>query len=157
MIVISVIVLFTGFIFFFTLPIPAMTVDQGNSILFVLSLPTFWILGLIMFIGRSFLGIWNINQPPILQEINLPEAQGKISSANQLLEAIGSGTGPILAGFILLAFNQNFQMTALLTLILGVFGGLLWLLAIIWINSDVNRVANILKQREGELMRNSER
>ncbi|MFX1390523.1 MAG: MFS transporter [Promethearchaeota archaeon] len=156
MIVISVIVLFTGFIFFFTLPIPAMTVDQGNSILFVLSLPTFWILGVIMFIGRSFLGIWNINQPPILQEINLPEAQGKISSANQFLEAIGSGTGPILAGFVLLAFNQNFQITALLTLILGIFGGFLWLLAIIWVNNDIKRVSNILKQREGELKRNSE-
>ncbi|MFW9826779.1 MAG: MFS transporter [Candidatus Thorarchaeota archaeon] len=156
MIVLSVIILFTGFIFFFTLPIPAMTVYQGNNLLFIFSIPTFWILGVIMFIGRSFIGIWNINQAPILQEINLPEAQGKISSANQFLEAIGSGTGPILAGFILLAFNQNFQITALLTLILGIFGGLLWLLATIWVNNDVKRVSDILKLREGELKRNSE-
>jgi MFS family permease len=155
MIVLSAIVLFTGFIFFFILPIPNMTVDQGNSIFFLLSLPTFWILGIILFIARAFLGLWNINQPPILQEINLPEAQGKISSANQFLEAIGSGTGPILAGFILLAFNQNYQVTVLITLVLGIIGALLWLFATIWINNDVSRVSNILKQREKELKRNA--
>ncbi len=156
MIVISAIILFIGFIFFFILPIPNMTVDQGNSIIFLLSIPTFWILGVIMFIGRSFIGLWSINQPPILQEINLPEAQGKIASANQFLEAIGSGTGPIIAGFVLMVFNQNYQLTVLVTLILGIMGALLWLFATIWINNDVNRVSDILKQRERELNNNYE-
>ena len=155
MIVLSAIILFTGFIFFFTLPIPNMTIEQGSSIIFIFSLPTFWILGLIMFIGRSFVGLWNINQPPVLQEINLPEAQGKISSANQFLEAIGSGTGPIIAGIVLMTFNQNYQLTVLVTLILGIMGALLWLLATIWINDDVNRVSAILKQRETELSNKS--
>ncbi|MFW9969897.1 MAG: hypothetical protein ACFFDF_06825, partial [Candidatus Odinarchaeota archaeon] len=143
------------FIFFFILPIPNMTVEQGNNFLFIFSIPTFWILGVIMLVGRSFISLWGINQPPILQEINLPEAQGKISSANQFLEAIGSGTGPILAGFILMAFNQNFQITVFITLLLGIIGALLWLLATKWINRDVNRVSEILKQREGELKHNS--
>ena len=151
MIVLSAVILFIGFIFFFILPIPNMTVDQGNSIIFLFSIPTFWILGVIIFIGRSFLGLWNINQPPILQDINLPEAQGKIFSANQFLESIGSGTGPILAGFILVLFNQNYQLTVLITLILGIIGALLWLLATIWIDDDVNRVSTILMQREREL------
>jgi len=151
MIVLSIITLFVGFIFFFTLPIPNMTVEQGNNIIFIFSIPTFWILGVIIFIGRSFVGLWNINQPPILQEINLPEAQGKISSANQFLEAMGSGTGPIIAGVVLTIFNQNFQITVFVTLLLGIMGGLLWLIATKWINSDVNRVSAILKQREKEL------
>ncbi|MFW9867057.1 MAG: hypothetical protein ACFFEN_13255 [Candidatus Thorarchaeota archaeon] len=73
----------------------------------MVSLPAFWILGLIAFFVRSVLGLYNINQPPILQEINLLEAQGKISSANQFLESIGSGTGPIKAGSVLLFFNQK--------------------------------------------------
>ncbi len=155
MIVLSAIILFTGFIFFFTLPIPNMTVDQGNSIIFLLSIPSFWTLGLVMFIVRSFVGLWNINQPPILQEINLPEAQGKIASANQFLEAIGSGSGPILAGFILVLFNRNYQLTVFVTLFLGIIGALLWLLATIWINKDVNRVSAILKHRVTELSNKS--
>lgn len=39
-----------------------------------------------VFIARSVVGLWNINQAPILQKVNLPEAQGAISSANQFLE-----------------------------------------------------------------------
>ena len=108
-------------------------------------------LGLTALIARSVVGLWNINQSPVLQKINLPEAQGKISSANQFLEAIGSGTGPIIAGFLLITYGQNFQLTILITMILGTIGGLLWLLATIWINKDVNRVSTILTQREKEL------
>ena len=58
-------------------------------------------------------------------DLNLPEAQGKINSANQFLESIGSDSGPIIAGYILMAFNQNFQLTVLITMILGIMGGLL--------------------------------
>ena len=36
-------------------------------------------------------------------------------------------------------------------MILGTIGGLLWLLATIWVNKDVNRVSAILTQREKEL------
>ena len=100
---------------------------------------------------RAVLGLWNINQPPILQDINLPEAQGKISSANQFLEALGMGTGPIIAGYILVIFNQNYQLTLLIITIFGIMGGLLWLSATIWINKDVDRISSILKEREAEL------
>jgi len=151
MIVFSIIILFIGFIFFFTLPVPNLTPEQGNNLIYFFSFPIFWILGIIMLIGRSVLGLWNINQPPILQEINLPEAQGKINSANQFLEAIGSGSGPIIAGAILLLFNQNFQITVFITMLLGIIGGLLWLSATRWINKDVDRISTILRQRKEEL------
>lgn len=151
MIVISIITLSSVYIVIFNLPIPNMTTVEGNNLIFILSIPIFWIFGLVAFIARSVVGLWSINQPPILQEINLPEAQGKINSANQFLEAIGSGTGPIIAGFILMEFNQNFQLTVFITMMLGIIGGLLWLLATIWINKDVNRISSILKQRGIEL------
>ena len=151
MIVISIVLLSSVYLVFFNIPIPDMSVSEGNDFLFVLSIPSFWTMGLIAFIARSVVGLWNINQPPVLQKINLPEAQGKISSANQFLEAIGSGTGPIIAGFLLITYGQNFQLTILITMILGTIGGLLWLLATIWINKDVNRVSTILTQREKEL------
>jgi hypothetical protein len=61
--------------------------------------------GLAAFIVCSVVGLWNTNQLPISQEINLPEAQGKISSINQFLEAMGHGTGPFIVGYILVVFN----------------------------------------------------
>ncbi|MFX1571995.1 MAG: MFS transporter [Promethearchaeota archaeon] len=151
MIVISIIGLSIAYIVIFNLSIPNMTIAEGNNLIFILSIPILWIFGLIAFIARSIVGLWNINQPPILQEINLPEAQGKINSANQFLEGIGSGSGPIIAGFILMAFNQNFQITVFITMMLGIIGGLLWLLATIWVNNDANRISSILKQRGIEL------
>ena len=156
MIVVSIIILSSVYFIIFNLPFPTMNPEQGNNLIYILSIPIFWIAGLTAFAARSVVGLWNINQPPVLQEINLPEAQGKISSANQFLEAIGSGSGPIIAGFILMAFNQNFQLTVLITMILGIIGGLLWLLATIWVNKDVNRISAILKQREKELSKISD-
>ena len=152
MIVISIVSLSSIYVIIFTLPIPHMTPEQGNNLLYLFSYPVVWILGITALIARSIVGLWNINQPPILQEINLPEAQGKVSSANQFLEMLGSGSGPIIAGVILVTFGQSFQIAVLITMILGIIGGLLWLLATLWVNDDVNRISAILKEREKELM-----
>jgi len=150
-IIFSIVILFSFFIILFYLPIPNLSIDEGMNFLLVFSYPIIWVMGSLAFLARGVIGIWNINQPPILQAINLPEAQGKISSANQLLELIGSGTGPILAGFLLVYFNQNYQITVTIAMGLGIIGGLLWLLATKWINKDVERISNILKERGIEL------
>ena len=151
MIVFSILTLFILFIIIFNVPLPHMTIGEGKDILVFLSFPIVWMMGLIVFIVQSTITLWNINQPPILQEINLPEAQGTISSVNQLLEAIGMGTGPIVAGAVLLAFNNNYQLTAGLILGIGIIGGAMWLLSIFWINNDVKRISHILTQRGIEL------
>ncbi|GAG67214.1 unnamed protein product, partial [marine sediment metagenome] len=140
-IVISIIILSAVYFVIFNVPLPALSPIEGNNFIFIMSIPIFWVMGLIAFIARSVSGLWHINQPPLLQEINLPEAQGKVSSANQFLEAIGQGTGPIIAGYILITFNQNYQLTVLITMIFGIIGGLLWLFSTIWINKDVSRIS----------------
>ncbi|TFG19482.1 MAG: MFS transporter [Promethearchaeota archaeon] len=150
-IVFSIVSLFGLYIVLFFLPIPFLTIEQGQNLLFVFSFPILWIMGMCAFFARAVVGIWNINQPPILQAINLPEAQGTISSANQLLELIGSGTGPIVAGFLLIFFNQNYQVTVTITMSIGIIGGVLWLFATKWVNKDIARISNILKERGIEL------
>jgi MFS family permease len=155
MIALSIIGLFGFYIALFFLPLPHLNESQGNNIGFLLTYPIFWMLGIITLIARAIVGLWNINQPPILQAINLPEAQGTISSANQFLESIGSGTGPIIAGTVLALFNNNYQLTVGIILGLGIIGGMLWLLASFWINQDVNRISAILKERSIELSDNS--
>jgi MFS family permease len=156
MIVISIIGLFLFYIFLFFLPLPHMTVSQGNNLGFLLSIPLIWIMGIVALIARGIVGLWNINQPPILQAINLPEAQGTISSANQFLENLGSGTGPIIAGALLAFFNSNFQLTVSITMGIGIIGALIWLLAARWINRDVERISGILKQRGIEMSNNNQ-
>ena len=151
MIVISMIGLFIIFIIVFTLPLPSFTPEEGNNMLILLNFPVFWSMGLAAFGARSILGLYNINQPPVLQRINLPEAQGLISSVNQFLESIGYGTGTILAGVLLAFFNNNYQITVVLTMIIGIIGVFLWIVSIKWIEEDTIRISNILKDRKDEL------
>ena len=155
MIVISIVGLFLFYIALFFMPLPHISDTQGNDVGFLLSFPIIWIMGFISLIARAIVGLWNINQPPILQAINLPEAQGTVSSANQFLENIGSGTGPIIAGTVLAMFSNNYQLTVTITMSIGIIGGLLWLLATQWVNKDVERISEIIKQRGIELSNNN--
>jgi MFS family permease len=155
MIVFSIVGLFSFYIALFFMPLPHISVTQGNNLGFLLGIPIIWVLGMISLIARAVVGLWNINQPPILQAINLPEAQGVISSANQFLENIGSGTGPIIAGTVLSLFSGNYQLTVIITMSIGIIGGLLWMLATRTINKDVETISEIIKQRGIELSKNS--
>ncbi|MFX0025020.1 MAG: MFS transporter [Candidatus Hermodarchaeota archaeon] len=155
MIVLSIVILFSFYIVIFNLPIPHISKEDGENLLYVFSFPIVWVMGSLAFFARAVVGLWNINQPPILQAINLPESQGTVSSANQFLELFGSGTGPIIAGFLLASFNQNYQITVSITMSIGIIGGLLWFLATRWVNKDVQRISGILKQRGLELRENN--
>ena len=157
MIVISIVGLFLFYIVLFFMPLPHISRPQGNNLGFLLSFPIIWILGFISLIARAIVGLWNINQPPILQAINLPEAQGTVSSANQFLENICSGKGPIIAGTVLAMFSYNYQLTVTITMSIGIIGGLLWLLATQWVNKDVERISEIIKQRGIELSNNNQK
>jgi MFS family permease len=95
MITFSAITIFIVFILFFFIPLPTLSQPQGLNMSVVFSFPIVWVAGILLFLGRGVMGLWSINQPPIIQAINLPEAQGTITSANQFLETIGSGTGTI--------------------------------------------------------------
>lgn len=156
-IVVSALFIFLMFLTFFFIPLPYLTPSEGLNLRIVFSYPIIWVAGILLFLGRGVLGLWNINQPPILQAINLPEAQGTITSTNQFLETIGHGSGTILAGALLVVFRGNYQFTASITMGLGIIGGLMWLLAAIWIQKDANRVSEILKQRGIELNQKKEK
>ncbi len=95
--------------------------------------------------------IYNINQPPVLQAVNLPEAQGKISSWNQFLETIGQGIGPIIASLLLIATLNNFVSTALILFLIAIPGAIIWAYARRKINADVENISRILSTRAEEL------
>ncbi|WP_371805311.1 MFS transporter [Candidatus Lokiarchaeum ossiferum] len=154
MISLSILVFFVLYLVIFNSTYQPMTPEQGSNIGYLLSNPTMIFLGILAFFARFSQGIYNMNQPPILQKINLPEAQGQVSSWNLMLEAIGSGAAPILGGILLVLFDMNYQKTVNLTMSIGAIGAFCWILGLVWVRKDVERVSNILKDRAEEMNQN---
>jgi MFS family permease len=156
MIIVSLIGIFGLYLMIFLLPLPNFSLEEGRNILLIFSTPELLILGLMAFLAKMISMIYAINQPPILQKINLPEAQGKIGSANQFLELIGLGLGPMIAGFLLKNFSQNYQLTVLVSVLIGIIGCMAWLFGARSINEDSQRISIILNNRASELKENNQ-
>jgi len=135
------------FAVFFFLPWKPLTPEQGKDILFLLTLPVIWIMGVLFFTSRSFFSLYISNQAPVLQEINLPEAQGQIISWNQFLEAFGRGIGPTLCGVLLEVSNKNYQLTVLIIVACILPGIILWIMALEWYPDDRKKIKKILEKR----------
>ncbi|MFO7796840.1 MAG: MFS transporter [Promethearchaeia archaeon] len=146
-IVISIVGGLVTFATFFFLPWKPLTPAQGEDIGFLLTLPIIWIMGILYFTSTSFFSLYVVNQSPVLQAINLPEAQGQIISWNQFLEAFGRGVGPILCGFLLSITAQNYQVTVLLVVLCILPGAILWIIALRWYRDDRKIIQKILKER----------
>ena len=146
-IVIAIIGGLITFALFFFLDWPHLTPEQGKDVLYLMSLPTIWIMGSLFFTSRSVFSLYLVNQSPILQEINLPEAQGQIVSWNQFLEAFGRGIGPIICGAFLLLTSKNYQITVLFIVLCIIPGVVLWISAIKWYPDDKKEIREILKER----------
>ncbi|MFX1496789.1 MAG: MFS transporter [Promethearchaeota archaeon] len=146
-IVISIIGGLVTFALFFFLPWSPLTPEQGKSIPYIMALPTMWMMGALFFTSRSIFSLYIVNQSPVIQQINLPEAQGQIFSWNQFLEQFGRGIGPLLCGTLLLVSNANYQLTVIIVCFCIFPGVILWLLAIKWFPNDKMQIKVILKER----------
>jgi len=151
LIVFSIVVLFFAILFIFLLPFPHLTPQQGNDLPYLMTMSGFLGIGMMLFAIRSVLSIYHINQTPIIQNVNLPEAQGTVSAWNQFLETIGMGLGPMIAAILLTIYDQNYLITAVLSLLIGLPSAFLWLLTRRWIHHDIARIKEILNQRAVEL------
>ncbi|MCP4761342.1 MAG: MFS transporter [archaeon] len=149
-----IIALSTAFIAVFGLffiPLPELTLEQGKNMSIIIQYPIFLILGVIVFFSGFIMAIFAVNQPPIIQEINLPEAQGTIASWNQLVEVVGYGSGPIIGGYFLQTLNNDYLGAVGRVIFLGIPGVLMWVITYWTINKDKNRIKTILEQRAEEL------
>jgi predicted MFS family arabinose efflux permease len=155
LIIFSIVILFFMVIIIFLLPFPNLTPAQGNNLLYLMTLENFILIGIILFSIRATLGIYHINQSPIIQNVNLPESQGTVSAWNQFLETIGMGLGPFIAGIILTVYNQNYLLTAIVSLLVGIPSAFAWLLARRWIQNDIAQINNLLGERADDLVKKS--
>jgi len=146
-IVIAIIGGLVTFALFFFLPWIPLTVDQGKNITYLMSLPSMWMLGALFFTSRSIFSLYVVNQSPVIQLINLPEAQGQIISWNQFLEQFGRGIGPLLCGILLVFTNTNYQITVMIVVLCIIPGVILWILARNWFTKDMDNIKTILAER----------
>jgi len=146
-IVISIIGGLVTFALFFFIPWVPLTEEQGKNIIYIMTIPTMWIMGALFFTSRSIFSLYIVNQSPVIQQINLPEAQGQIVSWNQFLEQFGRGIGPLLCGVLLAFTGTNYQITVIVVILCIIPGVILWLLAIKWFPKDRTQIKTILKER----------
>ena len=140
-----------SFVLFFFIPWPHLTIEQGKDVVFLMSFPVIWLMGSLFFFSRSIFSLYIVNQSPILQQINLPEAQGQIISWNQFLENLGRGIGPSLSGILLVITFYNYQLTILILTLCILPGIILWSLALKWLIKDTDQIKVILKERAHSL------
>jgi len=151
----SLVVSYLIWVIIIFIPYVELTPLEGDNFLIFISYPAHIIFGILYFFGFFLLGMFVINQRPLIQKLNLPEAQGAISSLNSFFEVFSIGVGAIIAGMILNLFNNNYQLTVLILMIIGLFGASLWLFALKTIDKDIIRISEILNQRSEEIGKNS--
>ena len=66
-------------------------------------------------------------------------------------ELARNSIGMIISGALLVFFNRNYQITVLVLVLIGMLGGAMWLLNLAWIDKNVARVSEILKERAAEM------
>ncbi|MHA1460244.1 MAG: MFS transporter, partial [Promethearchaeota archaeon] len=135
------------FVLMFFVPIPYLSESEGADIVLFFSLPMSYMMGILILSSDAISSLYAVNQPPVLQEINLPEGQGQIVSWNQFLENIGYGMGPLIAGVFISAFGQNYQVSAIIITIFVIPGTILWLLSVSWYPQDIKKIKEILTER----------
>jgi len=128
-IILSLLASTIAFAYVFYLDLPKLTPEQGSDILYLMSFPVMWINGALYFTSATISALYMVNQRPLLQEINLPEAQGQITSWNQFLESIGYALGPLIVGIFLIMTLYNYQITVLIIILFIIPGTSLWFFA----------------------------
>ena len=147
LIIISLIGGAVTFALLFFIPLPHLTEAEGQNILLFIAEPIIFLMGVIHASSSSISALYNTNQGPILQEINLPEAQGQIVSWNRLLESISFGSGPMISGIFISISGQNYQLVAILIGLFTIPGILLWITSIKWYSADKQNISSILEER----------
>jgi len=135
------------FALLFFIPLPHLTKAEGQNILLFIAEPIVFLMGIIHACSTSISALYNTNQGPILQEINLPEAQGQIVSWNRFLESVSFGSGPMISGIFISLSGQNYQLVAILIGLFTIPGILLWITSIKWYSTDKQTISAILEER----------
>jgi len=108
--------------------------------------------GILLFIVLFALGIFLVamydpNQPPILNAINLPETRGSVFALNRFVEEVGGAFGPLIIGILFEMSGQDFSIAMTLGMLCMIPGTICWIIALKTYPSDRNLIQKIFKER----------
>ena len=146
-IIIALVASVLTFAYIFFLDLPKLTPEEGRDVIYLMSFSVMWLNGALYLFSQTVSSLYMVNQRPLLQEINLPEAQGQITSWNQFLESIGYAMGPLIVGVLLIQSGNNYQITVIIIVLCVSPGILLWVLGIRYYPNDAREIKKILEER----------
>ncbi len=108
--------------------------------------------GIILFIILFAVGIfltamYDPNQPPVLNAINLPETRGSVFALNRFVEEIGGALGPLIIGILFEMAGQDFSIAMTLGMLCMIPGIICWIIALKTYPHDRNLIQKILNER----------
>ena len=81
-------------------------------------------------IGSFITGIYDPNQPPIINKINLPETRGSVYALNRFVEELGGSFGPLVVGIIFESVGQDFSVAMTIGMLFMIPGMACWWIAL---------------------------
>jgi MFS family permease len=113
--------------------------------------------GILLFItlfavGIFLMAMYDPNQPPILNAINLPETRGSVFALNRFVEEVGGALGPLIVGILFEAVGQDFSIAMTLGMLCMIPGMVCWIVALKTYLHDRNLIQNILTERAQEAL-----
>ncbi|WP_371803008.1 MFS transporter [Candidatus Lokiarchaeum ossiferum] len=95
--------------------------------------------------------IFDINQPIVIEALNLPESRSTLYSTNRFIEAIGRGIGPVILGFFLQKFPGNYPIAISLSLLFVIPGIICWIFIYHYFEGDYQPILKTLNKRKQEI------
>jgi len=108
--------------------------------------------GILFFISLFAVGIfltamYDPNQPPILNAINLPETRGSVFALNRFVEEVGGALGPLIIGILFEFAGQDFSIAMTLGMLCMIPGTICWIIALKTYPNDRNNIQKIFSER----------
>jgi len=133
------------FIFIFWIPISPIISTDSLQLAFTNS--SLMIFICLFSIGIFLSAIYDSNQPPIINKINLPETRGSVFAINRFVEELGGSLGPLLVGIFFEITGQNLSIAMTIGMLFMIPGIFCWWSILKTFSKDYKTVKSILMKR----------
>ncbi|TFG04984.1 MAG: MFS transporter [Promethearchaeota archaeon] len=123
---------------------PAESTDSLTAALMNPGILTFIIL---FTFGAFLLGMYDPNQPPIINSVNLPETRGSVYAVNRFVEELGGAIGPLVLGIIFESFGYSFYTAISIGMLFFIPGTICWLVVLKTFNKDHQKIVQTVNER----------
>ncbi len=126
--------------------------DSTNTLEAALNNPGILLFTILFTIASFINSIYDPNQPPIINSINLPETRGSVYAVNRFVEELGGALGPLLVGIIFEIVGQDFSTAMTIGMLFILPGIFCWWFALKTYPKNRAKVQEVLEARAREAL-----